>query len=298
MAVGGESVDLLHAPREKEDVKIVLRLPRGQSHVAGRVAGVALRSGDANALAEPDISGNAPLVPLRELVRVEQTNTDKSIYHKNLMPVTYVIGDVAGVVESPVYAILKMNNALQQLDTVRRSAVTAGSAGDLQCHLPFTEARAGDEVGRRMAHYDRGLSRFGIRLRGRAGADLSADGGLVSLLPHAADRNGCHSIFAHRDIAGAQRTGRIFHRHVDDRIHGRRRASSFAIPSSWWTSSSSACAKACRSNQAVVDAGAVRFRPMLLTALAVVVGSSGDSLRSDLSGIGHLTHGRRDGVAC
>jgi len=49
----------------------------------------------------------APLVPLRELVKVKQTITDKSIYHKNLMPVTYVIGDVAGVVESPVYAILK-----------------------------------------------------------------------------------------------------------------------------------------------------------------------------------------------
>ena len=30
--------------------------------------------------------------PLRELVRVEKTSEDKSIYHKNLMPVTYVIG--------------------------------------------------------------------------------------------------------------------------------------------------------------------------------------------------------------
>jgi multidrug efflux pump subunit AcrB len=53
---------------------------------------------------------------LRELVTVERTIIDKSIYHKNLMPVTYVIGDVAGVVESPVYAILKMNQALRQLD--------------------------------------------------------------------------------------------------------------------------------------------------------------------------------------
>ena len=33
---------------------------------------------------------------------------DKSIYHKNLMPVTYVTGDVAGAMESPVYAILKL----------------------------------------------------------------------------------------------------------------------------------------------------------------------------------------------
>ncbi len=58
-------------------------------------------------------------MPLRELVTVKHTIIDKSIYHKNLMPVTYVIGDVAGVVESPVYAILKMNKALAKLDTTR-----------------------------------------------------------------------------------------------------------------------------------------------------------------------------------
>jgi hypothetical protein len=33
---------------------------------------------------------------------------DKSIYHKNLLPVTDVTGDVAGAMESPVYAILKL----------------------------------------------------------------------------------------------------------------------------------------------------------------------------------------------
>ena len=36
------------------------------------------------------------LVPLRELVRVERTVEDQSIYHKNLVPVVYVTGDVAG----------------------------------------------------------------------------------------------------------------------------------------------------------------------------------------------------------
>jgi multidrug efflux pump subunit AcrB len=58
-------------------------------------------------------------------VTIDPTITDKSIYHKNLMPVTYVIGDVAGVVESPVYAILKMNEALQQLDARNFGGVAA-----------------------------------------------------------------------------------------------------------------------------------------------------------------------------
>ena len=42
------------------------------------------------------------------MVHTEQVIEDKSIYHKNLMPVTYVTGDVAGAMESPVYAILKL----------------------------------------------------------------------------------------------------------------------------------------------------------------------------------------------
>ena len=123
IAVSGESVDLLHVPREKEDVNIVLQLPLASRSNPEELLALRVRSGDANALPEPGLIANggqpqgSPLVPLRELVTVKQTITDKSIYHKNLMPVTYVIGDVAGVVESPVYAILKMNDALTKLDT-------------------------------------------------------------------------------------------------------------------------------------------------------------------------------------
>ncbi len=45
----------------------------------------------------------------------EQAVEDKSIYHKNLMPVTYVTGDVAGAMESPVYAILKLGPEMDKL---------------------------------------------------------------------------------------------------------------------------------------------------------------------------------------
>jgi len=90
-------------------------------------------------LPEPGSAAMAPpLVPLRELVTVEQTITDKSIYHKNLMPVTYVIGDVAGSIESPVYAILKMNGALKQLDA--REFMVAQASG-----LPSTAPRGGEK---------------------------------------------------------------------------------------------------------------------------------------------------------
>ena len=55
------------------------------------------------------------MVSLRELVIVEHKTIEPSIYHKNLRRVVYVTGDVAGAVESPVYAILKMNKDLDHL---------------------------------------------------------------------------------------------------------------------------------------------------------------------------------------
>jgi multidrug efflux pump subunit AcrB len=115
IAAGGVSVDLVHQPREKEDVDLVLEFPRSMRSSPEDLLAIRVRSGDANALPEPGAVAQSPLIPLRELVRVEHTITDKSIYHKNLMPVTYVIGDVAGVVESPVYAIFEMNQALGKL---------------------------------------------------------------------------------------------------------------------------------------------------------------------------------------
>ena len=94
---------LLHQAREKEDVAILLRLPREERSSVE----------DLKALKVMGKQGN--LVPLGEIVRVEKDLGEKSIYHKNLMPVVYVTGDVAGVEESPVYAILKIDQTLDQL---------------------------------------------------------------------------------------------------------------------------------------------------------------------------------------
>ncbi len=144
IAVGGDSVDLLHVPKEKEDVNIVLQLPLASRSNPEELLALRVHAGDANALPEPVLIANdgqpqsSPLVPLRELVTVKHTVIDKSIYHKNLMPVTYVIGDVAGVVESPVYAILQMNKALEKLDTKQ----FGGDGSPLKIYnavVPFTD---------------------------------------------------------------------------------------------------------------------------------------------------------------
>jgi hypothetical protein len=51
------------------------------------------------------------LIALGEIARLEKGLAERSIYHKNLMPVVYVTADVAGVEEIPVYPILQINQA-------------------------------------------------------------------------------------------------------------------------------------------------------------------------------------------
>jgi len=101
MAGHGEVAGLLHDEQAREDVPIVLRLPR--SHRASLEAIQAVR-----------LAGTTP-VAVGEITRPSRSNEARSIYHKNLLPVTYVTGDVAGEVESPVYAILRMNQALDRV---------------------------------------------------------------------------------------------------------------------------------------------------------------------------------------
>lgn len=265
IAVGGESVDLLHVPGDKEDINLVLQLPRAMKATPEELLALRVRAGDANALPEPLAAGSPPpLVPLRELVKVEQTITDKSIYHKNLMPVTYVIGDVAGVVESPVYAIFQMNEKLRALHPTMKIH---------NSDMPFTDnepAMKWDgewhitiEVFR-----DLGLA-FGACLvliyvlmvgwfrsfMTPAIVMIAIPFSLVGIMPaHGA----MGAFFTATSMIGFMAGAGIVVRNsiiLVDFIE-LRLAEGMAL------------------SEAVIDAGAVRFRPMLLTAMAVIAGAS------------------------
>ncbi len=139
LAAGGVPVDLVHQPREREDLNIVLQLPLADRSNPEDLLALRLPAGHpASPSGSAHASGPAPLVPLRELVRIEPAVADKSIYHKNLLPVTYAIGDVAGAIESPVYAIRKMNRALRQLDA-RQFGGRAARLEIYNATLPFSD---------------------------------------------------------------------------------------------------------------------------------------------------------------
>lgn len=102
-ALSGAGAGLVHFYKEKEPVELFLRMPLKE-----RAGITALKE-----IAIPSPGGD--LVPLSELVKIREGIEDKTIYHKNLKEVTYVTGDVAGTEESPLYAILKMKEKIKGL---------------------------------------------------------------------------------------------------------------------------------------------------------------------------------------
>src|SRR5712691_4908326 len=103
IGLNGASTGLLHDPASREDVPIEVRLSRPDRSGIEELANLKL----------PGPSGAQ--VSLREVTNIRETAIDQSVYRKNLRPVVYVTGDVAGIVESPVYAIVQMNESITKL---------------------------------------------------------------------------------------------------------------------------------------------------------------------------------------
>ncbi|MFO0754667.1 MAG: efflux RND transporter permease subunit, partial [Thermodesulfovibrionales bacterium] len=112
MALGGMGAGLAHFEKDKEPMELFLRAPLAdRSGIAGLQEIALPTTIAANTAAN---TGNA--VRLGELVKVKESIADKTIYRKNLKRVVYVTGEVAGTEESPVYAILKMKEMVRKLE--------------------------------------------------------------------------------------------------------------------------------------------------------------------------------------
>jgi multidrug efflux pump subunit AcrB len=102
-ALGGSGAGLLHQPREREPVPIRIGFP------------AARRSGLDPVLELRLASARGALVRVGDLVQVEPCQEAPPIFHKNLKRVVYVFGDLAGAQESPVYAISGLDGAIAHL---------------------------------------------------------------------------------------------------------------------------------------------------------------------------------------
>jgi multidrug efflux pump subunit AcrB len=254
MAADGETAGLIHDERAAEDVPIVLALPRA-------------RLGDLADLASLRLGGTAT-VAIGEVTRPVRSLVEPAIYHKNLQPVTYVTADLAGESESPVYAILAMNRELK--------TIVLPEGYDLE----IFNARQPTDTGRYAMKWD-GEWHVTIEVFRDLGLAFAAvlvliyllvvgwfesfttpiaimaaiPFSLVGILPaHAAMGAFFTATSMIGFIAGAGivvRNSIILVDFIELRLAEGRAL-----------------------EEAVIDAGAVRFRPMALTAAAVIVGAS------------------------
>ncbi|MFO0775347.1 MAG: efflux RND transporter permease subunit [Nitrospiraceae bacterium] len=106
MALDGAPVGLVHTTEERSPVQIVLRLPLAERTGLEHLGEIGLRT------------ATGGMVPLSELLTAEPTVQDKTIYHKNQKPVVYVVADVGGSeaehAESPVYGVLGVGTLLEK----------------------------------------------------------------------------------------------------------------------------------------------------------------------------------------
>ena len=105
-ALSGSDAAWLHDGHAKFPVPVRLQLPREAQVGLDQVLALPLQA------AAPD--GKGRMVPLSELVRVERGVIDQPQFTKNLLPVTYVLGDMAGQLDSPLYGLFGIRS---QLDT-------------------------------------------------------------------------------------------------------------------------------------------------------------------------------------
>ena len=102
--LGGEAVSYLH-DQSKYPAPVWLQLPP-EMH------------GQLDALLSLPVRGaQGQLVPVRELVRVSDTLREQPIHHKDLMPVHYVVADMAGRIDSPLYGMFAMRGRVQRIAT-------------------------------------------------------------------------------------------------------------------------------------------------------------------------------------
>ena len=257
VGLSGADAGLLHDPQSREDVPIGVRLSRPD------------RSGiqDLENLKLPTPSGGQ--IALQEVTNLQQTTIDTSVYRKNLQPVVYVTGDVAGGEESPVYAIMKMSDAIDKIKlpdgygvkqykgtTMPERTDRFSMKWDGEWHITVEVFR---DLGLAFAAV---LVLIYVLVVGwfrsfitplviMAPIPLT----LVGILPAHAMMG---AFFTATSMIGFIAGAGIIVRNsiiLVDFIELRR---SQGMPL----------------EEAVVDAGAVRFRPMLLTAAAVVVGAS------------------------
>jgi len=100
VALDGDDVTMLRDGQAKFGVPVRLTLPPQRQAQLDALLGLKVRS-----------AGGA-LVPLSEIVQVRDAERERAIHHKDLLPVSYVLADVAGTIDSPIYGMFAARESI------------------------------------------------------------------------------------------------------------------------------------------------------------------------------------------
>lgn len=102
-ALNGEDVSYLHDAHVKYPIPIRLKYSAADRANLQSIENIRLRSREGR------------LIPLSEMVTIETSQRENAIYHKDLLAVTYVTGDMAGQLDSPLYGMFEIYAALKDV---------------------------------------------------------------------------------------------------------------------------------------------------------------------------------------
>jgi len=101
MGLAGEDVTAVHGREAKREIPVRVTLPPEELGGTDTVLAMKVRARD-----------GAP-IPISELVEARSVPREKTLYHKDLLPVVYVVGDMGGELDSPLYGMFDMRSALR-----------------------------------------------------------------------------------------------------------------------------------------------------------------------------------------
>jgi multidrug efflux pump subunit AcrB len=101
IGLAGENVTPIHSGSAKVEIPVRLTLPPEHQDTLDELLKLTVRSRD------------GVLVPLSEVTEVVPAQREQTIHHKDLMPVVYVVGDMGGRLDSPLYGMFGIRARLQ-----------------------------------------------------------------------------------------------------------------------------------------------------------------------------------------
>lgn len=253
-AVAGEQAGLARLPDEREPVPITVRLPRERRSDVPDLTSLYLPGG-----------GGRP-VPLPDLVRIERDTTEPTILRKDLLPVVFVTGEAVGRRMAPLYAVLDLSPEIEEITAPDGASPEVRWTGMPEHPSRYTVAWGGEWTTTYEVFRDLGLAFLAVlvliylMLVGWFGSFLVP---LVIMLPIPLTLVGvlpAHALFgiflSGTGVIGLIALAGILVRNsilLVDFVDVRR-------------------GEGMPLRDAVVEAGAVRARPILLTAATVVFG--------------------------